>query len=156
MQLGISDLIYDKCSRTHTHTRADNDPSINPPPVPTLGWFSPTPMIKICSSTAYMCMWWCSVGSIQEYGSSMCVDESQSNDSHKLCMVNQQIKATLTELINTESVRSDEKYRSWVLEKLMDAEQQIRKQRRRHSSGDREMAASIATHFSPAYSSTWR
>lgn len=83
------------------------------------------------------------------------VDESQSIDSHKLCMINQQIKATLTELLNTESVRSDEKYRSWVLDKLMDAEQQIRKQRRRHSSGDKEMAASIATHFGPAYS-TWR
>lgn len=85
------------------------------------------------------------------------VDESQSIDSHKLCMINQQIKATLTELINTASVRSDEKHRAWVQDKLMDAEQQIRKTRRRHSSGDREMAASIATHFSPSpYTSTWR
>lgn len=86
------------------------------------------------------------------------IDDPHTEDAQKLCEINNQIKATLTELLNTESVRSDEKYRAWIQERLMDAEQQIRKQRRRHSSGDREMAASIATHISPGFSSrmTWR
>lgn len=81
-----------------------------------------------------------------------------SDDSHRLCEINQQVKATLTEMLNTESVRENDKYRAWIQERLMDTEQQIRKQRRRHSSGDREMAASIATHFSPtthSFPSPW-
>jgi len=64
--------------------------------------------------------------------------------------INKEIKATLTELLNTESVRSDEKYRQWIQERLMDAEQQIRRQRRRRSSSstvDREFASSIAEHM---------
>ena len=72
-----------------------------------------------------------------------------SEDSQKLCEVNQQIKATLTEMLNTESVRSDDKYRTWIQERLMDAEHHLRKQRRRHSSIDQDVAASIATHISP-------
>ncbi|KAF2878134.1 hypothetical protein BDV95DRAFT_12511 [Massariosphaeria phaeospora] len=70
------------------------------------------------------------------------------DDAHRLRELNEQIKATLTELLNTDSVRSDDKYRAWVQGRLMDAEQQIRKQRRRRSSGsDREFASSIAEHF---------
>ncbi|KAF2007818.1 hypothetical protein P154DRAFT_9837 [Amniculicola lignicola CBS 123094] len=60
------------------------------------------------------------------------------------CEVNLLNKATLTELLNTKSVRSDEKYRAWVQDRLMGAEQQIRKQRRRRSSIDRDVAAGIA------------
>ncbi|KAF2661831.1 hypothetical protein K491DRAFT_700853 [Lophiostoma macrostomum CBS 122681] len=77
------------------------------------------------------------------------VDDHQNDDSRKLAEINQQIKATLTELLNTESVRNDSKYRAWIQERLMDAERNIRRNRRHHSSGDREMAASIADHFSP-------
>jgi beta-lactamase class D len=77
------------------------------------------------------------------------IDDVHSEDTHKLCEINQQIKATLTDLLNTDSARSDEKYRAWIQERLMDTEQQIRKQRRRHSSSNREMAQSIATHMSP-------
>lgn len=63
--------------------------------------------------------------------------------------INQQIKATLTELLNTDSVRSDEKYRAWIQERLMDAEQKIRRQRRRRSSNSsgEELATSIAEHI---------
>jgi len=71
-------------------------------------------------------------------------------DAHKLIEINKEIKATLTELLNTDSVRADEKYRQWVQSRLMDAEQQIRRQRRRRSSGsleDREFASSIAEHL---------
>jgi hypothetical protein len=47
---------------------------------------------------------------------------------------NQQIKNTLTELLNCEGVKHDKAYRQWVQEKLMDAEMELRKQRRRRSS----------------------
>jgi hypothetical protein len=78
------------------------------------------------------------------------IDDPHSEDAHKLCEINQEMKATLTELLNTESVRSDEKYRAWIQARLMDAEHQIRQQRRRRSSGsnvDREFASSIAEHL---------
>lgn len=67
--------------------------------------------------------------------------ESQSTGE-----TNHQMKATLTELLNTESVRSDEKYRVWIQERLMDAEQKCRRQRRRRSSNSNaeELATSIA------------
>lgn len=77
------------------------------------------------------------------------VDDGRTDESKALCEINQQIKATLTELLNTESVRSDDRYRAWIQEKLMDAEHQIRRQRRRRSSMDREIAQSIADHFEP-------
>lgn len=77
------------------------------------------------------------------------VDYPPSEDARKLSEINQQIKATLTELLNTESVRNDDKYRAWIQERLMDAEHCIRRNRRRHSNGDRQMAASIADHISP-------
>ena len=81
-------------------------------------------------------------------------------DAHKLFEINKEIKTTLTELLNTESVRSDAQYRQWIQERLMDAEQQIRRQRRRRSSGspaDREFASSIAEHMDMglAMSKTW-
>lgn len=82
------------------------------------------------------------------------------DDAHRLFEINKEIKATLTELLNTESVRSDDKYRQWIQARLMDAEQQIRKQRRRRSSGstvDREFASSIAEHLDMGLtmSKTW-
>jgi len=78
--------------------------------------------------------------------------QAHIEETRKLCEVNQQIKATLTEMLNTDSVRSDAHFRAWVQERLMDVEQQIRKERRRHSSTDRDAAASaasIAMHISP-------
>ncbi|KAF2739447.1 hypothetical protein EJ04DRAFT_508733 [Polyplosphaeria fusca] len=73
------------------------------------------------------------------------IDSSYSDDTRKSCEINQQIKATLTELLNTQSVRSDEKYRAWVQGRLMDAEHNIRRQRRHRSSdADREVAQTIA------------
>jgi len=80
-------------------------------------------------------------------------EESQTEDAHRLYEINQQIKATLTELLNTDSVRNNEKYRLWIQGRLMDAEKQMRRQRRRRSSVDREIAESIAEHFEhPDYS----
>lgn len=50
-------------------------------------------------------------------------------DENKLKDVNLQIKSTLTELLNCESVRSDRKYRMWVQTRLMDAEQELKNSR---------------------------
>ncbi|KAL5113784.1 hypothetical protein ACEQ8H_008320 [Pleosporales sp. CAS-2024a] len=68
--------------------------------------------------------------------------------SHKLAEINQQIIATLTDLLNTDSVRADDKSRAWIQEKLMEAEHQIRRQRRRQSSNlERGFASAIAQHL---------
>lgn len=81
-----------------------------------------------------------------EHRSSMSY-ENQSEDGHKLYEINQRIKTTLTELLNTDAVRNDEKFRTWIQGRLMDAEMEMRRQRRRRSSIDREIAESIAERF---------
>jgi len=61
-------------------------------------------------------------------------------DEMKLKDVNQQIKSTLTELLNCESVRGDRRYRMWIQTRLMDAEKELKKSRSkscdRRRSGD--------------------
>jgi hypothetical protein len=52
--------------------------------------------------------------------------------------INQQIKTTLTELLNCESVKHDKMFRAWVQTKLMDAEHQLKRQRKRRSSVSQE------------------
>ena len=52
-------------------------------------------------------------------------------DETKLKDVNQQIKSTLTELLNCESVRGDRRYRMWVQTRLMDAERELKQDRTR-------------------------
>ena len=63
------------------------------------------------------------------------IDESVlgeiEEDEQKLQDVNLQIKSTLTELLNCESVRSDDKYRAWIQTRLMDAEKELRGSRMR-------------------------
>ncbi|KAF2670961.1 hypothetical protein BT63DRAFT_453332 [Microthyrium microscopicum] len=71
------------------------------------------------------------------YGASLL---SVADDLSALMEVNQQIKATLTELLNCPSVKLDRGYRAWVQERLMEAEHEIRQQRRRRSSNDRRMS----------------
>jgi len=56
-------------------------------------------------------------------------EQSQSEileDEQKLLNINQQIKSTLTELLNCESVRNDKQYRTWVQSRLMDAEMELK------------------------------
>lgn len=48
----------------------------------------------------------------------------------KLYHVNQQIKTTLTELLNCESVKRDRLYRAWVQTRLMEAERELKQGRR--------------------------
>lgn len=83
---------------------------------------------------------------------SACHDAGMDNDSKALCQINQQIKATLTEMLNNDSVKHDEKFRAWIQSRLMDAEMELKQQRRRRSSAsvdNREIASSIAEHFDP-------
>ncbi|CAL3972832.1 unnamed protein product [Diplocarpon coronariae] len=59
------------------------------------------------------------------------VDESSilgeiDEDENKLKDVNLAIKQTLTELLNCESVRNDNRYRMWVQSRLMDAERELK------------------------------
>jgi len=61
--------------------------------------------------------------------------------------INQQIKATLTSLLNCDSVRHDDKFRAWVQSRLMETEMEMRKQRRRRSSTDRITVEAIASSF---------
>lgn len=67
--------------------------------------------------------------------------EEAEEDEQKLMNVNQQIKTTLTDLLNCESVRHDRRYRMWVQTRLMDAEKELKDSRwkscgRRRSSVD--------------------
>lgn len=61
------------------------------------------------------------------------IDESVlgeiEQDEMKLKDVNQQIKSTLTELLNCESVRGDRRYRMWIQTRLMDTEKELKKDR---------------------------
>jgi hypothetical protein len=58
-------------------------------------------------------------------------------DETKLKDVNQQIKSTLTELLNCESVRGDRRYRMWIQTRLMDAEKELKKNRNKSRSDQR-------------------
>ena len=51
----------------------------------------------------------------------------------KLCDVNEGIKRALTELLNCETVRGDQAFRTWVQCRLMDTERELRSGRRRRS-----------------------
>jgi hypothetical protein len=54
-------------------------------------------------------------------------------EEEKLLNVNLQIKTTLTELLNYDSVRNDKRYRTWVQTRLMDAERELKRSRSRSS-----------------------
>jgi hypothetical protein len=58
-------------------------------------------------------------------------------DETKLKDVNQQIKSTLTELLNCESVRGDRRYRMWIQTRLMAAEKELKKNRNKSRSDQR-------------------
>ena len=53
------------------------------------------------------------------------LDEMAAHET-KLKSVNQQIKSTLTDLLNCDSVRGDQRYRMWVQTRLMDAERELK------------------------------
>ncbi|KAL9096514.1 MAG: hypothetical protein Q9165_001511 [Trypethelium subeluteriae] len=74
------------------------------------------------------------------------IDDAEEEE-RKLDDINKQIKFTLTDLLNHDSTRNDSKFRAWVQSRLMDAEMELRRQRKRRVSIDRgchEMVESIA------------
>jgi hypothetical protein len=64
-------------------------------------------------------------------------------DEMKLKDVNQQIKSTLTELLNCESVRGDRRYRMWIQTRLMDAEKELKNNRSKSCDRRRSLDASV-------------
>jgi len=68
-------------------------------------------------------------------------------DEEHLLEINQQIKASLTELINCEDVKHDENFRAWVQAKLMEAEHELKRQRKRKSSTDFDTMRAISEHL---------
>lgn len=81
---------------------------------------------------------------------------SQSADTAgraSLFEINQQIKSTLTELLNCDGVKHDRIFRAWVQTRLMEAEHQLKKQRRRRSSISPE-AMKTFEHSSGAHSTS--
>jgi len=68
--------------------------------------------------------------------------EEIGEDEMKLKNVNQQIKGTLTELLNCESVRGDRRYRMWVQTRLMDAEKELKNYRSKSCDRRRSETAS--------------
>ncbi|KAF2770442.1 hypothetical protein EJ03DRAFT_326567 [Teratosphaeria nubilosa] len=57
--------------------------------------------------------------------------QSISQDEAQLFDINYDIKSTLTDLLNCEAVRNDPKMRIWVQSRLMDAELELKRQRKR-------------------------
>jgi len=78
------------------------------------------------------------------------------SDEEHLLDINQQIKATLTELINCEEVKNDKEFRGWVQAKLMKAEQELKQQRKRRSSVDVETMRAISEHLGHSPISSYR
>lgn len=56
-----------------------------------------------------------------------------ASEEAKLVSVNEGIKRALTELLNCETVRSDQAFRSFCMTRLMETEQELRGGRRRRS-----------------------
>lgn len=52
------------------------------------------------------------------------------NEERKLYNINHEIKTTLTDLLNCDAVRNDTKMRLWIQSRLMDAERELKRQRR--------------------------
>jgi len=58
----------------------------------------------------------------------------ESADERKLYDINADIKSTLTDLLNCDAIRKDSKMRLWVATRLMDAELELKRQRKRRRS----------------------
>lgn len=58
---------------------------------------------------------------------------SLDQSSHVSYDVNHNLKSSLTELLNSQAVREDEKIRVWAQTRLLEAERELRRQRRRRA-----------------------
>ncbi|KAH9845819.1 hypothetical protein Tdes44962_MAKER00029 [Teratosphaeria destructans] len=66
--------------------------------------------------------------------SSHSLSQPLSQDEVQLFDINYDIKSTLTDLLNCEAVKNDSKMRIWVQSRLMDAELELKRQRKRRVS----------------------
>lgn len=57
-----------------------------------------------------------------------------ASEEARLFTINEGIKRSLTELLNCETVRSDQAFRQWIMGRLMEVEKELRVGRRRRSS----------------------
>ncbi|KAI4741406.1 hypothetical protein E4T50_08191 [Aureobasidium sp. EXF-12298] len=70
-----------------------------------------------------------------------------SMDEAKLADISSRIKTTLTDLLNCDAVKNDNRMRSWVATRLMDVEHELKEQKRRRHSSHVEDAELIASHL---------
>lgn len=56
-----------------------------------------------------------------------------ASEEARLFTINEGIKRSLTELLNCETVRSDQTFRQWIMSRLMEVEKELRVGRRRRS-----------------------
>jgi len=68
-------------------------------------------------------------------------------DEAKLADISSRIKTTLTDLLNCDAVKNDNRMRSWVATRLMDVEHELKEQKRRRHSSHAEDAELIASHL---------
>lgn len=87
--------------------------------------------------------------------SSSCGDKPHTECLRGLGDTDQQLKSTLTDLLNAEPIRLDSGCRAWILDQLMDTEKRIRKQRHRRLNKDRNMAELTVAQFRPIRSPTY-
>ncbi|PNS15406.1 37S ribosomal protein S24, mitochondrial [Sphaceloma murrayae] len=73
-------------------------------------------------------------------------EHRSETDEDKLSSINMKIKATLTDLLNCESVKHDERMRDWVQTRLMDAQHTITDQRRHSTNASHQRANSLSAH----------
>lgn len=55
------------------------------------------------------------------------------SEEARLFAINEGIKRSLTELLNCETVRSDQAFRQWIMTRLLEVEKELRMGRRRRS-----------------------
>jgi hypothetical protein len=68
-------------------------------------------------------------------------------DEVKLADLSSRIKTTLTDLLNCDAVKNDNRMRSWVATRLMDVEHELKEQKRRRHSCTAEDADLIASNL---------
>lgn len=61
--------------------------------------------------------------------------EGEALEIKRLVEIDQHIKNTLTELLNCKSVRQDSAARTWIQDRLMETQMELKRERRRRSSG---------------------
>lgn len=57
-----------------------------------------------------------------------------SSDEDRLYDVNHEIKSTLTDLLNCDAIRHNSRMRMWVQARLMEAERELKRQKKRRLS----------------------